>query len=108
MITDEMPDRFPAAVRAQAPSTIATTNTHTNVVHAVKRDFFGREILNHASVHASASGSSNSCGGGKSSGGGGSGGGDGKPKVWVTFHEGFSNAVRKPIGMRELMDGFSL
>ncbi|KAJ5958942.1 ATPase AAA-type core [Penicillium vulpinum] len=26
-------------------------------------------------------------------------------KVWVTFHEGFSNAVRKPISMGELMAG---
>lgn len=27
-------------------------------------------------------------------------------RVWVSFHEGFSNAVRKPITLRELMDGF--
>lgn len=26
-------------------------------------------------------------------------------KVWVTFHEGFSNAVRKPISMGELLAG---
>lgn len=26
-------------------------------------------------------------------------------KVWVTFHEGFSNAVRKPISLGELMAG---
>ncbi|KAJ9376449.1 hypothetical protein DTO063F5_8784 [Paecilomyces variotii] len=26
-------------------------------------------------------------------------------KVWVTFHEGFSNAVRKPISMSELLSG---
>lgn len=26
-------------------------------------------------------------------------------KVWVTFHEGFSNAVRKPISMSELLTG---
>ena len=25
--------------------------------------------------------------------------------VWVTFHEGFSNAVRKPISFEELMRG---
>lgn len=25
--------------------------------------------------------------------------------VWVTFHEGFSNAVRKPITLEELMRG---
>lgn len=27
-------------------------------------------------------------------------------KVWVSFHEGFSNAVRKPITLEELMRGF--
>lgn len=27
-------------------------------------------------------------------------------RVWVSFHEGFSNAVRKPITLKELMDGF--
>lgn len=26
-------------------------------------------------------------------------------KVWVTYHEGFSNAVRKPISIRELLAG---
>jgi len=26
-------------------------------------------------------------------------------KVWVTFHEGYSNAVRKPITIEELMRG---
>jgi chromosome transmission fidelity protein 18 len=26
-------------------------------------------------------------------------------KVWVTFHEGFSNAVRKPVTLDELMRG---
>ena len=26
-------------------------------------------------------------------------------RVWVSFHEGFSNAVRKPITMEELMRG---
>lgn len=27
-------------------------------------------------------------------------------RVWASFNEGFSNAVRKPITLRELMDGF--
>ncbi len=27
-------------------------------------------------------------------------------KVWVSFHEGFSNAVRKPITIEDLMRGF--
>ncbi|RMD42304.1 hypothetical protein DV735_g2832, partial [Chaetothyriales sp. CBS 134920] len=28
-------------------------------------------------------------------------------RVWVSFHEGFSNAVRKPITLKELMEGFA-
>lgn len=31
-------------------------------------------------------------------------GGD-KERVWVTFHEGYSNAVRKPVSLRELLGG---
>lgn len=27
-------------------------------------------------------------------------------RVWVSFNEGFSNAVRKPITLKELMEGF--
>ncbi|KAI5240193.1 hypothetical protein E4T43_06309 [Aureobasidium subglaciale] len=29
--------------------------------------------------------------------------GDGKERVWITFHEGYSNAVRKPVSLRELL-----
>jgi chromosome transmission fidelity protein 18 len=29
-------------------------------------------------------------------------GGD-RERVWVTFHEGYSNAVRKPVSLRELL-----
>lgn len=58
----------------------------------VKRDFFGRKIEIVEGV-----------------------GGEGKDqrearereeRVWFTFHEGFSNAVRKGITMKELLDGF--
>lgn len=31
-------------------------------------------------------------------------GGD-KERVWVTFHEGYSNAVRKPVSLKELLGG---
>jgi chromosome transmission fidelity protein 18 len=31
--------------------------------------------------------------------------GKAETKVWVTFHEGFSNAVRKPITLDELLQG---
>lgn len=69
---------------------------------AVKRDFFGRIIdvaLPAARGHWSQeeSGESRNLKSdekGKES------------KVWVSFHEGFSNAVRKPITLDELMRGF--
>ncbi|TKA78269.1 hypothetical protein B0A49_02145 [Cryomyces minteri] len=32
--------------------------------------------------------------------------GEGDERVWVSFHEGFSNAVRKPITLTELMNDF--
>ncbi|KAK4901054.1 hypothetical protein LTR28_001356 [Elasticomyces elasticus] len=32
-------------------------------------------------------------------------GGGGVGRVWVSFHEGFSNAVRKPLTLAELMRG---
>lgn len=31
--------------------------------------------------------------------------GKGEKKVWVTFHEGMNNAVRKPISLNELLRG---
>lgn len=62
---------------------------------AVKRDFFGRLI----EQPAPQLNDTNSADGwvDESSKAG--------RKVWVTFHEGFSNAVRKPISMGELMAG---
>ncbi|KAJ5906408.1 Chromosome transmission fidelity protein 18 [Penicillium subrubescens] len=62
--------------------------------YAVKRDFFGRVIQEPVRETTETE--------------------DGNPsdetskagrKVWVTYHEGFSNAVRKPISMGELLAG---
>lgn len=69
---------------------------------AVKRDFFGRIIdvalptvrglLSQGESEKSQNSKSDE---------------EGKErKVWVSFHEGFSNAVRKPITLDELMRGF--
>lgn len=62
----------------------------------VKRDFFGRPIAVPVvgSVDESAQKSRE---GGRAEQGGG--------KVWVMYHEGFSNAVRKPITLAELVRG---
>jgi chromosome transmission fidelity protein 18 len=62
----------------------------------VKRDFFGRVIQDVRSlqeIDGNADGPRRKT--------------DGKSdnKVWVSFHEGFSNAVRKPITIEELLRG---
>lgn len=65
----------------------------------IKKDFFGR-VLEDRGVRK----------GGDVGAGAGENRGTGEKKVpekkvWVTFHEGFSNAVRKPITIGELMRG---
>jgi chromosome transmission fidelity protein 18 len=62
----------------------------------VKRDFFGRVVKDLAngkkSLNAGSFGSMNK------------GSKDGR--LWVSYHEGYSNAVRRPITLEELMRGF--
>lgn len=64
----------------------------------VKRDFFGRIIKETAPSSQEGHGD-----GGAASKRSGAASDNG---VWVSFHEGFSNAVRKPITLEELMAGF--
>ncbi|OJJ47020.1 hypothetical protein ASPZODRAFT_65366 [Penicilliopsis zonata CBS 506.65] len=64
---------------------------------AVKRDFFGRLITESKPQAKTASESPKSNGNILSA--------KRDRKVWVTFHEGFSNAVRKPISMSEFLAG---
>jgi chromosome transmission fidelity protein 18 len=63
----------------------------------VKRDFFGRVIVEKPAPLGQADGNAGA-GGEKTSV---------KPaiKVWVTFHEGQNNAVRKPISLKEFLRG---
>ncbi|KAL2784965.1 hypothetical protein BJX66DRAFT_73484 [Aspergillus keveii] len=68
--------------------------------NAVKRDFFGRIIQESTTPDEDAqstkkSGSAQQQGSGSDKG----------RKVWVTYHDGFSNAVRKPISLAELLGG---
>lgn len=63
-----------------------------------KRDFFGRVILESVNVNETRPNSSGA--GHKSSTIMEEG------RIWVSFHEGFSNAVRKPITLKEFLDGF--
>ena len=65
-------------------------------INGVKRDFFGRIIHNARPVSA----------GGKSNAEDTKPPKDDKPRVWVSFNEGYSNAVRKPLTLKELLDGF--
>jgi len=67
---------------------------------AAKRDFFGR-IINEARPQPKDGTEANELAGQQESA-------EKREdrKVWVSFHEGFSNAVRKPITLEELMRGF--
>ena len=75
--------------------TTPESDPHKTKATSSKRDFFGRIIVDEPGPRT----------------GGGQQREDGKEqekkKVWVSFHEGFSNAVRKPITLEELMRGFS-
>ena len=60
----------------------------------VKRDFFGRIMKNTEKEEENVKGNGQRNGDGK-----------GEARVWVSYHEGFSMAVKKPIGLAELMRG---
>ncbi len=69
-------------------------------VLGAKRDFFGRVVREEVMPLGEIDGNAQEDGKvGKQK--------DGKDdnKVWVSFHEGFSNAVRKPITIEELLRG---
>lgn len=80
-------EKADGAVGAPLTKTAATATT------AIKRDFFGRPIA----VSRPESGHDDPNAKGKESKG------EEEQRVWVTYHEGFSNAVRKPITLAELM-----
>ncbi|OBT45622.1 hypothetical protein VE00_03533 [Pseudogymnoascus sp. WSF 3629] len=62
----------------------------------VKKDFFGRVLSVRAGPLGEVDGNAQKLPGE---------GGEKENKVWVTYHEGFSNAVRKPITLEELLGG---
>jgi chromosome transmission fidelity protein 18 len=67
----------------------------------VKRDFFGRIIPQHQQSQKKnrplAERDGNARGGGNGVGG---------IRVWVTYHEGLNNAVRKPLSLDDFLRGF--
>ncbi|KAI7131231.1 hypothetical protein KC324_g17009 [Hortaea werneckii] len=83
------PDQTPADAMVKS-SVVGDEEAGHAVKVAVKRDFFGRPIA--LPVGGSAQQSKK----GKE---------EEEGRVWVTYHEGFSNAVRKPITLGELMKG---
>lgn len=70
---------------------------------SVKRDFFGRIINEARPISAGEDAESGAAATQKKAKSAGEG--IAEKKVWVSFHEGYSNAVRKPITMRELLAG---
>lgn len=68
----------------------------------VKKDFFGRIIETKTDDRALREGSGNGRPGSKA---GDKPLGKAETKVWVTFHEGLNNAVRKPLTLNELLRG---
>src|SRR3954447_5439993 len=61
-----------------------------------KRDFFGRIINDVRPISV----------GGKSIPESMTASVDMEPRVWISFHEGYSNAVRKPLTLKELLESF--
>ena len=68
----------------------------------IKRDFFGRIVDTASNTEKRQPSGAES----KGTQGYKSATKDKGRKAWVSFHEGFSNAVRKPITLDELMRGF--
>lgn len=61
----------------------------------IKKDFFGRVLSDKSDPFQEMDGNGQKIPSAE----------DIESKVWVTFHEGFSNAVRKPITLEELLRG---
>lgn len=89
-----------------------TDATETKSVGKVKRDFFGRVIQNLEQPIALAGGIGNTDAVRIAKASALKGHAkevtkeEGRERIWVSYHEGFSNAVRKPINLGDLMDGF--
>ena len=95
---DSIPGQNVEAYNAVNVSAVAATGEEKQKVAATRRDFFGRTVIDAQPQSLSAgngdklrkSPKDNEC----------------ENKVWVSFHEGFSNAVRKPITLEELIRDF--
>ncbi|KAH6607809.1 chromosome transmission fidelity 18 [Trichoderma cornu-damae] len=79
----------------QAPRGLKVNRAIAEGGLAVKRDFFGRIIETQPLAGAGAGAEAEATGRQAAS----------LDKVWVTFHEGLNNAVRKPMTLREFLGG---
>lgn len=97
-----LPGREPILLAPDVNSTVlAVVDGEISKLAAARRDFFGR-IINDAAA-STKDGVPSECMMGQVK----SVLGTKKDReIWVSFHEGFSNAVRKPITLDELMKGF--
>ncbi|KAK2758378.1 hypothetical protein FQN54_004228 [Arachnomyces sp. PD_36] len=90
-----------SGVDSSVPSAPSTQDAKAEVAakassgKAVKRDFFGRVIKEDVSSSNNNNNNKVKTGPQKAE----------RPKVWVKYHEGYSNAVRKPISMKDLLAG---
>jgi hypothetical protein len=96
---DESTDLFPPgkenAIKGELDLNTERIKPPIKAGVAVKRDFFGRVIVNQATVTASSeeikvNNRKKTVEGNR---------------IWVTYNEGFSNAVRKPITLADIMRG---
>ncbi|KAF8461705.1 P-loop containing nucleoside triphosphate hydrolase protein, partial [Kalaharituber pfeilii] len=108
----------PSTTSSSTTTTTTTTTTSTTPLapgKSLKRDFFGRLIADPHSITTTVLGGTNKrskqCDnnnvrpGSRSGGGGDGGSGSSIRKVWVSFNEGYSNAVKKGITLEDLLGG---
>lgn len=81
---------------------VVSTESRKSKAQGTKRDFFGRIIVNEAQWNKQ---EGDECGDDSAKKRKPVPGEAEENRVWVSFHEGFSNAVRKPITLDELMRG---
>lgn len=82
-----------------------TVITTTGLGKSLKRDFFGRVIEEKCPLNSGVVGGEGEDGGEAKRRRMGEDGEGRKGKVWVSFHEGFSNAVKKGITLEDLLGG---
>jgi hypothetical protein len=95
---DDKENSTAAGKRKKTGKTESAVSAATSITGP--RDFFGRVLVNEArpgSSSAAKPGTATERAAAARKAG---------DRVWISFHEGFSNAVRKPISLREFWESF--